>query len=252
VKTALSPRHPGVFALTVVGLCLPARALAAQSSPAEDETQAADADGTSIVLRTPERGIEIWVTEAQPYELGEDHWLYPERSPCVSPCRLVLPNGRYTFDLGGTEFYTYAEGPPQVWDVVPAETWARNLAITLDVVGAALVLGDVLYYGLSMFGAEGWGTDPGVVEERREQVRDDILPTVVALGVVGGLFVVGSIPLYVHFASSGSASGHEAVWEDETAISVTPGAVLMPDPRGMPAFGLSLSGTWGPVRRAHR
>jgi len=225
---------------------------AESSEPAEASEPAASppmpeiAGETYVYIRTSSEDVApLWVTEARFAGAPDQDTIYPDAAPGGAPCVLRLPNGRYELSLGRWSFSAAARGGLQVWDVEPRATWALTLGIVMDVVGAALLAAlMVLPLAAAFEGARSGDSDP----------PSDATET--GLGVAGGLLLLGSVPFYIYYASTGSSS---MALDDPTfdlggGVGVTPGAIVLPWQDGTAAFALNLSGTWGriPTPRARR
>ena len=206
----------------------------AEELPPTEET-------TLVYVRASESDVDVWVEGGQFDDGSGDDWVYPALSPCTAPCLLRLPDGRYDLSVGHVDFSTRATGGLQVWDVEPTADWLLGLAIGMDVVGGLMVcslLVNALVVFVSALGRDATGMS-----------RD----TMIGVGVSGGALLLGSIPAWVFYGSTGSSA---LTLEDRGfdlggRVVLEPGVAVLPWEGDTPAVALSLSGSWRHFRAPH-
>ena len=88
-----------------------------------DRSQCRDDATTAVDILSPEDGTDVYLLEVLPGWSTEDAFA-PTWLPRGTPCRLLLPEGRYHLDVGAVQFSLDASGAPQTWDIQPKAGWA--------------------------------------------------------------------------------------------------------------------------------
>ena len=104
---------------------------------------------TKLIFQSDSENLEISMTGSWG---TQDTDILKREKICQTPCSIVVPNGRYSFSAGNRNFYVYAWGDKQVWEIEEENTPARIVgALFLGLgglqflIGSSLLIADVVY-----------------------------------------------------------------------------------------------------------